>query len=299
MLRPELMRIFLTVCDTGSFTTTSSVLSLPKTTVTNSIQRLETMLGTRLLQRTTRKVTVTHDGLAFYERCKDLLADIEETESMFQDQGAPISGKVRIDMSVPIAKNVIVPKLPKFLEQYPKLEIELSSTDRRVDLVREGFDFVLRSGNLGDSTLIAKKIGEHSIINCVSPSYIEKYGTPRTLEDLSKHFQIHYSQTFGGKPDGFEYWDGTKFVLHKTKALITVNSTESYKAACLAGLGIIQVALSGVEEQLKAGTLKKILPKYMAESMPVNIVYPQRRHVPRRVRLVMDWVEKEVKSYLK
>ncbi len=296
MLRPETMRIFISICETGSFTTTALALGLPKASVSEAIQKLEFSLNARLLQRTTRKVTVTHDGLQFYERCKDLLSDLDEAENMFQDAGESLSGKIRIDMPVPMAKNTILPRLSEFLNQHPKLEIELSSTDRRVDLVKEGFDFVIRVGAVGDNSLIARKIGELSIINCVSLSYIEKYGTPKNLEDLSRHYQVHYVQSLGGKPDGFEYFDGTKYVVQKTKALVTVNSTEAYSAACLSGLGIIQVSATGVEEEIKNGRLKKVLTKYIAEPSPVNLVYPQRRHISKRVRVTMDWVALQLKN---
>lgn len=299
MLKPEMMKIFMTVCETESFTSSAQVLGIPKASVSDAIQKLETSVGTRLLQRTTRKVTITHDGLQFYERCKDLLADFEEAESMFQESGPSISGKIRVDMPVPFAKNLIIPKLPAFLEKYPNLELELSSTDRRVDIVREGFDFVIRIGRLSDSSLIAKKIGEYKVVNCASREYLEKFGTPKNIDDLSKHFQVHYEQTFGGRPDGFEYWDGTKYVLHKTKSKITVNSTDAYLAAALAGLGIIQGLGSGLDEYIKSGKLRKILTKYDSEPASIYIVYPQRRHVAKRVRLLMDWMEEQIKGYIK
>lgn len=165
--------------------------------------------------------------------------------------------------------------------------------------MREGFDFVVRIGSLGDSGLISKKIGEYTIVNCVSPSYVEKYGTPRTLEDLKNHYQVHYVQTLGSKPDAFEYFDGSRYVLHKTKSLVTVNSIDSYQAACLAGLGIVQVPLPGVEEELKVGNLKKVLTKYVAEPAPIHIIFPQRRHIPKRTRVCMDWVEGLIKGYVK
>jgi len=300
MLKPELMKAFVNVCETKSFTVAANVMGLPKTTVSEMIKRLEASVGARLLQRTTRNVTVTQDGAIFLERCKDLLSDFEEAENMFQNAGPIVSGKIRIDLPVGVAKNVIIPTLPKFLELYPKLDIELSCTDRRVDLVREGFDFVIRVGGVGDISLIAKKVGELSIVNCVSPTYIKKYGIPKTIESLNKqHFQIHYSQNFSAKTDGFEYFDGTKYNVHKTKSLITVNSTDAYNAACIAGLGIIQAPLAGVEADLKAGRLKKVLTKYVAEPLPVYLVFVNRRHIPKRVRLLMDWIEKEIITYLK
>lgn len=299
MIKPELMKIFVTVSETGSFTTAASVLGLPKANVSTAIQKLESELKVRLLQRTTRKVTITGDGQIFLERCKDLLSDFEELQTLFLESGPELSGKIRVDMPVPIAKNVVLPSLSEFIDQYPRIQLELSSTDRKVDLVTEGFDFVIRAGSLGDSSLIAKKIGSYSIVNCVSPEYLKRYGNPKNIEDLSKHFQIHYSQTLGGKPDGFEYYDGNKFVTVKTKSLITVNNTEAYHAACLAGLGIIQAPLSGVEDDLKTGKLKKILTKYESETFPISIVYPNRRHVSKRVRVFMDWIENRIKGYIR
>ncbi len=298
MLKPEFMNIFVTVYETSSFTNTAEVLKLPKATVSDAIFRLEKHLGVRLLQRTTRRVAATQDGVQFYERCKNLLADFEEAETMFQKTGPEISGRIRVDMPIPMARDVIIPRLNEFLKEYPNLKIELGSTDRRVDVIREGFDFVVRVGQLVDSSLIARKIGEYSISNCASPAYLKKYGTPKNLEDLNNHFQIHYEQTFGGKPDGFEYYDGTKFVTIKTKSLITVNNTEAYRAACLAGLGIIQSPTSGIHPEIKSGRIKKILTKYTSEPAPVHIVFANRQQISKRQRLFMEWVEKQLKSYI-
>jgi DNA-binding transcriptional LysR family regulator len=298
MLRPDLLKIFVKVYETSSFTGAAEVLSLPKATVSEAIHRLEEQVGARLLQRTTRRVTATQDGVQFYERCKILLADFEETETMFQKTGPEISGRIRVDMPIPMARDLIIPRLGEFLKEYPKLKIELGSTDRRVDVIREGFDFVVRVGSLGNSSLIAKKVGEFTMNNYVSPSYIKKYGTPRDLEDLDNHYQIHYEQTFGGKPDGFEYYDGGKFVTVKTKSLITVNNTEAYRAACIAGLGIIQSPGSGIDHEIKAGRMKKVLTKYTSEPAPVHIVFANRQQISKRQRLFMEWVEKQLKSYI-
>lgn len=297
MLRADLLKIFVTVYETSSFTGAAEVLNLPKATVSESVLRLEKQVNARLLQRTTRRVTPTQDGTQFYERCKTLLADIDETETMFQKTGPEISGRLRVDMPIPLARDVIIPKLSEFLKQYPNLKIELGSTDRRVDVVREGFDFVIRVGHLGDSSLVAKKIGEYTIGNYASAEYLKKYGTPKTIDDLHDHYQIHYEQTFGGKPDGFEYYDGNKFVIQKTKALITVNNTEAYRAACLAGLGIIQSPASAIERHNTG--LKKILTKYTSEPAPLYIVFANRQQISKRQRLFMDWVEQQLREYLK
>lgn len=288
----EMMKIFARVCELESFTGAADALNMPKASVTLAVQRLEGLLKARLFHRTTRKVTVTQDGISFYERCKDLLSDVDDLESMFQRDTINVTGRIRVDMPTNMAKKTIIPHLPEFLQTYPEIEVELSSTDRRVDLVREGFDCVIRVGALADSGLIAKRIGEYKIINCVSAEYAKKKGIPKKLEDLSKHLQIHYVSTLGSKPDGFEYFDGQKYVTQKMKGLITVNNSDSYESACLAGLGIIQVPEIGVRHHLKNGALIEILPKYLAEPMPVSIIYLHRRNMPRRVRVFIEWAEK-------
>ena len=177
------MQIFARVAELASFTQAAQVLGIPKATASLAVQQLEAQLGTRLLHRTTRRVQLTQDGQVYYERCKDLLDDVEELQALFQQPGgAALRGRVRIDMSTGIARQLVLPRLPELLQHHPLLEVELSSTDRRVDLVREGFDCVVRVGQLADSGLIARPLGQLRIINCVSPGYLEKVGEPQTLE---------------------------------------------------------------------------------------------------------------------
>lgn len=292
------MQVFVRVAELNSFTKAAESLGLPKASASSYVQQLESLIGTRLLHRTTRNVQLTQDGLAFYERCKDLLIDVEDTESMFLENSSGLSGRIRIDLPVKLALNVIIPQLPKFIEKYPKIEIELSSTDRKVDLIQEGFDCVVRVGTMSDSGLIARSLGEMKIVNCVSPSYVKKYGKPKNLEDLAQHYLVHYTPTLGGKPFGFEYWDEGKYKTIKMKGFITVNSTEAYQSACLSGFGIIQAPEVGVREDIKAGTLIEILPKLKSEPMPVSLIYPHRRNLSRRAKAFMDWVEQVIKKYL-
>ena len=196
----DAMRIFARVAELASFTRAAEDLGLPKASVSTAVQRLETHLGTRLLHRTTRRVELTQDGQLFYDRGRELLSDMDELQSMFRRSAESLRGRLRVDMPTGTARNFIIPRLPEFLDAHPHLEIELSSTDRRVDPVREGFDCVLRVGTLGDSNLIARPLGAHRIVNCASPAYLQRYGTPRTLDDLAAHRLIHYVTTFGAKP---------------------------------------------------------------------------------------------------
>ena len=295
MDRIQSMQVFVRVAELSSFTKAAESLGMPKASVSAYVQDLESQVKTRLFHRTTRTVQLTQDGISFYERCKDLLSDIEETESMFQTNSSAISGRVRIDMPTRIAKRTIIPNLPQFLEKYPKIEIELSSTDRRVDVIQEGFDCVVRVGTLADSELIARPVGEYKIINCVGPSYIEKFGRPKNLADLKDHYLVHYVGVLGSKSDGFEYLEDGKYKFVKMKGFITVNNTEAYLSACLNGLGIVQIPEAGVKDLLDSGKLVQVLKKLEAEPMPISIIYPNRRNLSRRVQIVMDWMAEKIK----
>jgi DNA-binding transcriptional LysR family regulator len=286
------LQIFHRVAELASFSQAALSLNLPKASASNAIQQLETQLGTRLLHRTTRRVQLTQDGQAFYERSKDVLADMDELQAMFQQQAATgLSGRVRIDMSTGLARDIVIPRLPELLAVHPLLEVELSSTERRVDLVREGFDCVLRTGSVVDTSLISRPLSALRQLNCASPAYIQAFGMPQTLADLAGHRLIHFVGTLGGKSSGFEYTDdaGTARSIAMAGA-VTVNNAEAYAAACLAGLGIIQVPQVGESAHLRSGALVQVLPQFPAPPMPLNLLYANRRNLSHRVRVVMDWL---------
>lgn len=297
MNRLEAIQIFVRVAELASFTQAADSMGLPKGSISSAVKQLENMLGARLLHRTTRKVQMTQDGLAFYERSKDLLADMEELQSMFH-QGAAVSGRLRVDMPSGVAKNMVIPQLPGFLDAHPNVILEFSSTDRRVDIVREGFDCVLRIGQLSDSALVARPLGHFRMTNCASPSYLERYGTPQSLDDLAQHRLIHYVQTLGTKSPGWEYTDAGGYRCMDMAGVITVNNADAYQAACLTGLGLIQAPEPGVRHLIEAGRLVEVLPGYRAEPMPVSLLYANRRHLPKRVQLFMNWIGDVLQPYL-
>lgn len=274
-----------------SFTRAAESLGLPKASVSTHVQQLENEVGTRLLQRTTRSVQLTQDGMVFYERCKDILSDMDELSSMFQAGDHEVSGRIRVDMPSRFARFTVIPRLHEFLEKHPRIEIELGSTDREVDLVHEGYDCVIRVGNMEDSSLIAKKLGEHPVISCASADYVKKYGRPKKVEDLAKHLLVHYAYAFGVKPEGFEYFDGQNYQTISMAGNVTVNNAEAYVAACLGGLGIIQAPLTSLEKYLKEKTLIEILPEFRSEPMPIYLLYPHQRNLSRRVKVFMNWIE--------
>ena len=292
------MQLFIRVAELESFSRAADTLGLPKGSVSRQIQALENLLGTQLLHRTTRRVSLTQDGMVYYERAKDLLANLDELDGLFQSDPKSISGRLRVDMPVAVARNLVIPKLPSFLQQYPGIELELSSSDRLVDVIREGFDCVVRVGTLKDSGLIARTLGKLSMINCASPDYLARFGYPDNLDDLASHAVIHYAVNLGTRPQGFEFFNGDATVWVKTGGILTVNSTETYHAACLAGLGIIQVPRVGVREALRAKKMVEILPQYRAEPMPVSLIYPHRRNLSRRVHLFMEWLTGTMKAYV-
>lgn len=296
MDRLQTLSIFARVAEMESFTAAAKSLGIPKATASNAVQQLEARLATRLLQRTTRKVSLTHDGVAFYERCKDLLADADEMEAMFQKSGETLAGRIRVDLSTRMARFTVIPALPKFLEEHPSLQIELGSTDRNVDLVREGYDCVVRGGTLAESGLVVRKVVELPLVNCASPEYLRRHGKPKSLRDLERHLLVHYVGTLGAKPDGWEYEEDGQWKELPMRGQVTVNNAEAYVAAAIAGLGLIQSPRSSMEEDLAAGRLVEVLPKLRARSMPVSILYPHRRQLSRRVRVFMDWLAQTISS---
>jgi DNA-binding transcriptional LysR family regulator len=298
MSRLESMQIFVRVAELASFTRAAEAMGLQKASASMAIRQLEDHIGTRLLHRTTRKVQLTQDGRAFYERCKDLLAQVDDVQSMFQSRYQSLRGRLRVDMPSGIAQDHVIPKLRGFLRDHPLLEIEISSTDRKVDVIREGFDCVLRIGAVEDPSLIARSLGRFRLLNCVSPGYVEERGLPRTLEDLKSHLLVHYVTTLGGKSPGFEYFDGTKYRTATMNGPLTVTSADAYQAGCLAGFGIIQAPAIGLQPLIDRGELLEVLSHLRAEPMPVAFVYAHRRNVSRRVQVFMTWMGEILAPYL-
>lgn len=293
-----ILRVFQRVAELRSFTQAAERLALPKASVSAAVRQLEDHLGTRLLHRTTRRVQLTQDGQALYDRAHDLLADADELQDLFRP-GGDIAGRLRVDMPIGVARHIVLPHLPEFLARHPRLELELGSTDRRVDPVREGFDCVLRVGTLADSSLVARPLGAFRILTVASRGYLAMHGTPHTLDDLAGHRLVHYVPQLGGRPDGFEYVDDAGHV--QVRAMpggLTVNNSESYRAACLAGLGLIQAPETGLRALVERGELVEVLPQWRAEPMPVHLLYPHRRQLPRRVRVFMDWLAEVLAPHL-
>ncbi|MBB2201033.1 LysR family transcriptional regulator [Gluconacetobacter tumulisoli] len=289
MDRIDLFRIFARVVECGHFTQAAQTLHLPRSTVSTSVRTLETLLGTRLIHRTTRRMALTEDGRAFHDRCLRLLQEYDEAETLFRRDGAPPSGRLRINVPARLGRLVIAPALPKFLDQYPGIDLDMGSTDRAVDLVREGIDCAVRVGALDDSGLVARRIGELTLVNCASPDYLARYGVPCATDDLIRHMAVGYTVSSTGRTEKWEVAgnDGAQVVL---PSRVTVNCAEAYIACCLSGLGLIQVPLYDVRAHLETGALVEVLPDARAAPMPVSLVFPHRGLRTRRLAVFTDWM---------
>ena len=285
----DTIRIFLKVAERASFTRAGAQLALSKSRVSLRVRELERELGVALLQRSTRAVRLTPDGQQFIPRAKRLVAEADELSAMFETRRA-VRGQVRVDLPVRLACNLIIPRLPELMAAFPELEVVLSTTDRRVDVLRDGFDCVLRVGALSDSGLVARRLGELPMMNCASPEYLRRRGTPRNLEDLDAHYVIHYSSNLEATAPCFEHLQGERYVERPMRSLVTVNNSDAYNAACLAGLGIAQAPRWGLSAHIGSGALVEVLPEHTCAPMPVTILHAYDKNVPRRVRVFMAWL---------
>jgi len=287
----RVMQIFKAVADARSFTQAAEQLDLPRPTVTNAVQAIEQKLGVRLLQRTTRKVSLTVEGMIYLDRCTALLSELEDVNALFLGDGRRPSGTIRVDLPERAAHHTVIPALPDFLRQYPDIDVRLGSNDRIADLVGEGIDCAIRGGVLRDSTLIARRLGAMEQVNLAARGYLEAHGRPQTPADLAHHQAVNYFSSLTGRDLPWEYVDEHGAVKTLTlRSRVSVSSTEAYLAACRAGLGLIQLPRAGLDGLLASGELEEVLPQWRPAPLPISIVYAHNRHLSPRVRVFVDWL---------
>jgi DNA-binding transcriptional LysR family regulator len=290
MDRLDSMRVFARIVEQKSFSAAARDLGLPASTVTDAVKQLEARLGVKLLQRTTRHVSPTLDGEAYYQRCLRILDEIEDAESAFS--GAKPTGLLRIDMQGGLARRLILPSLPRFFAEYPGIELYMSEGDRFVDLVREGFDCVLRAGEPPVSDMVARRLALLEEVTAASPGYIARFGRPERWDVLSGHRMIGFRSSATGSVLPLEFMVGG---VRKTAMLpmtLSVNGAESYRAAARLGFGLIQVPRYALEEDFARGTLAPLLEDTPPSPTPVSLLYPQGRQLSPRVRVFIDWAAK-------
>lgn len=285
------MQVFTRIVELGGFGKAADSLGLPRASVTQLIKQLERHLGAQLLQRTTRHVSPTLDGNAYYQRCLALLADIEEAESLFGEVRANPQGRLRVDLPASLGHRVVIPALPAFFARYPRVELEMGASDRPVDLIREGVDCVVRAGEVHDVSLVARPLAQLRQITCASSRYIERHGMPQDLDELlARHQAVNYVSPLTGRHFPFDFMVAGERRELQMPGYMAISSSEGYVAACEAGLGIIQAPLYHLREQLRAGTLREVLPEYAPAPMQLAALYPPHRQLSRRVRVFVDWL---------
>lgn len=290
MNKLQAMEVFVQVVDAGGFTRAADNMQLPKATVSTLIQSLEAALKVKLLHRTTRQVSVTADGAAYYERCLRILSDVREAEESLSRTRLSPSGRLRVDVPTGLASEVLVPALPDFFARYPDIELELGSSDRTVDLIEEGVDCCVRGGTLVDSNLIARRVGFLDFLTCAAPSYLERYGRPQHPNELTRHRCVNYFSSRTGKIFEWDFSRGDELVQSTLPGSIAVNDANAYLSAGLAGLGIIQTVRFVLEPLIAQGKLELLLPDWTSAPIPIHVVYPQNRHLSAKVRVFVEWV---------
>ncbi|HSY95783.1 MAG TPA: LysR family transcriptional regulator, partial [Steroidobacteraceae bacterium] len=290
MNKLQAMQVFARVVETGGLTRAADSLQLPKATATTLIQQLEASLGVKLLNRTTRKVSVTTDGAAYYPSCLAILALVRETEESLGQRHASPQGLLRVEVPTLIARLVIVPALPGFFARYPDIQLELGCSERRADLIEEGIDCAVWIGELEDSTMIARRIGLLYFGTCAAPSYLAAHGQPHHPDELTAHRCINHFSPRTGKI--FEWVFAKNGVRTQTllRGHIALDDENSYVAAAEAGLGVAQIPAFVLKEAMERGSLELLLGDWFAEPAPLNVVYPQNRHLSVKIRVFVDWV---------
>jgi len=290
MNKLQAMEVFVQVVDAGGFTRAAENMKLPKATVSTLIQSLETSLSVKLLHRTTRHVSVTADGAAYYERCLRILSDVREAEESLSRTRLSPSGRLRVDAPTGLASEVIVPALPDFFQRYPDIQLELGCSDRPVDLVEEGVDCAVRGGVLGDSSLIARRVGILHFTTGASPAYLERYGRPAHPNDLLRHRCVNYFSARTGKIFDWDFTRDGERVQVALPGHIALNDSNAYIAAGAVGLGIVQMATFMMEPMINDGRFEMILGDWVSDPLPIHVVYPQNRHLSAKVRVFVEWV---------
>jgi DNA-binding transcriptional LysR family regulator len=290
MDRFDALQLFVRIVECRSFTGAAIALDMPRATATNGINELEARLGIRLLERTTRQVRPTPDGHAFYERCLQVLADLEDAESSLQPAVSNPRGTLRLDMSGTHATRIVLPRIDEFRVKYPRVDLVISCGDRLVDLVREGVDCVIRAGTPRDSSLVARRLAVMPQVLCAAPEYLGRFGVPSQPDDLAGHQSVGFFSRTQGTTYPIELMiDGAtkSFALNSP---VSVDDAENYVVCALTGCGLIQLPRFHVEDELRVGSLVALLEDWPSPGLTVSALYSYHRQLSPRVRVFIDWV---------
>jgi DNA-binding transcriptional LysR family regulator len=293
MDRVSSMMSFVKVVDNGGFAMAARQLNLSPSAVTTQIKSLEDRLGVRLLNRSTRSVSLTEAGRAYYERCIQILSEIEQAEEAAQMLQSKPRGTLRLNVSMGVPA-IIAPSIAEFTSLYPDVAVRLTATSRMVDLVEEGFDLAVRFLAIADSSLILRRVAVFRLVVCASPAYLAKHGRPEHPSDLSRHnCIIFYDASFGkdGKEWRFKEPTGDLFV--RVSGNLETNSAEALRAAALLGQGLLLAPSILVASELKSGVLVPLLAEFLPEEYSLDALYPHRDHLPAKVRSFIDMIVRD------
>jgi len=289
MDRVQAMQVFLRVVESKSFVRAAETLGLPASSVTGIIKRLEKHLQTRLLNRSTRNLSLTPEGERYFYRCREILDLIDDTESSLHGSMGRPQGRLRVDMPGGIAHAVILSQLEQFQQRYPDIYLMIGVNDRQVDLIQDGVDCVIRTGRLHDSTLVARRLGELRWITCAAPSYLDEKGIPEDLEDLRRHRAVHYFSSTTRRDGELHFVKGGGSVTVPVPGTVAVNETGLYVKLGLDGVGLMQLAEILVADHLRSGKLVEVLSDMRPAPVPVSLVYPHQRFLSPAMRAFADW----------
>ncbi|SDH32182.1 LysR family transcriptional regulator [Pseudomonas panipatensis] len=292
MDRFDAMQAFTRVVETGSFTKAANTLHMSRASVTQLIQQLETRLRVRLLNRTTRKLNLTADGAAYYERVVRLLADMDDAETSLSSAAAVPRGRLRVDVPSPLARLLLIPALPDFHERYPDIQIDMGVSDRMVDLIDENVDCVVRGGELSDQSLMARHVGDLPMGIFAAPAYLQRAGVPLHPRDLENSQQriVGYLWARTGKPLSYVMNKDDETVQVHGRPVLTVDDGNAYLAAGIAGMGILRLPRYMAVDAVARGELVELFGDWTMESMPLYLAFPPNRHVSAKLRVFIDWI---------
>jgi len=280
------------VVDTGSFGGASEVLDMSPSGVSKAIARLESRIGIRIFERTTRSVRLTDEGRRFYEQVMPLIAALAEATGNAAGDARKVRGRLRVNVDPLFAQLVLGPKLGSFMDTHPELEIELRSKDELGDLVADGFDLAIRFGHPQPSSLVARKLFDTHVLAVASPAYLKRFGHPKDPHDLEQehHRCIQFREPVTGRPFPWEFQHGRRKMTVRPHGMLTLNDPGTLHSTCLAGLGIGQLFELGIGDDLAAKRLINLFPDWSDHRFPLYAYYPSRHHVPAKTRALLDFV---------